>query len=118
MALTKDIVNFLKIYGITIKKTFNRSKCREVNKKEFFLNPQKRSLLYDWSIVLYDQYNHTLYYLEIPAKSLKSIDDDPNGITLKSNDINKLDLYITVKTLIDRKSNVDFSKFIVKVFDV
>lgn len=114
----KDIVNFLKIYGITIKKTFNRSKCREVNKKEFFLNPQKRSLLYDWSIVLYNQYNHTLYYLEIPAKSLKSIDDDPNGITLKSNDINKLDLYITVKTLIDRKSNVDFSKFIVKVFDV
>ena len=39
-------------------------------------------------------------------------------LPLKSNDINKLDLYITVKTLIDRKSNVDFSKFIVKVFDV
>ena len=56
--------------------------------------------------------------MEIPANSLKSIDDDPNGLTLKPNDSNKVDLYINTETMIERKSNIDFSKFVVKVFKV
>lgn len=113
-----DIVRFLSIQGINVHKAFNRSKCREANKKEFFLNPQKRNLTQDWSMALFNQYNNSLYYLEIPANSLKSVDDDPNGLTLKPNDSNKVDLYINTETMIERKSNIDFSKFIVKVFKV
>ena len=113
-----DIVRFLSIQEINVHKAFNRSKCREANKKEFFLNPQKRNLTQDWSMALFNQYNNSLYYLEIPANSLKSIDDDPNGLTLKPNDSNKVDLYINTGTMIERKSNIDFSKFVVKVFKV
>jgi len=113
-----DIVRFLSIQGINIHKAFNRSKCREVNQKEFFLNPQKRHLTQDWSMALFNQYNNSLYYLEIPANSLKSVDDDPNGLTLKPNDSNKVDLYINTETMIERKSNIDFSKLVVKVFKV
>ena len=106
-----DIVRFLSIQGINVHKAFNRSKCREVNQKEFFLNPQKKHLIQDWSMALFNQYNNSLYYLEIPANSLKSVDDDPN-------DSNKVDLYINTETMIERKSNIDFSKFLVKVFKV
>ena len=113
-----DIVRFLSIQEINVHKAFNRSKCREANKKEFFLNPQKRNLTQDWSMALFNQYNNSLYYLEIPANSLKSIDDDPNGLTLKPNDSNKVDLYINTGTMIETKSNIDFSKFVVKVFKV
>lgn len=113
-----DIVRFLNIQGINVHRVFNRSKCRETNQREFFLNPQKSHLLQDWSMVLFNQYNNSLYYLEIPANSLKSVDDDPNGLTLKPNDSNKVDLYINVETMIERKSNIDFSKFVKKVFNV
>lgn len=54
-----------------------------------------------------------LVVLFVPSNSLKVAYGKKKGILLRSDNDNKLDLNINADTLKDRRSKIDFSKYII-----
>lgn len=80
---------------------------------EYFLNPQRSRLSVDWTIVLNNTDRHELVVLEVPAGSLRMADGGRGGLMPKSNNASQMDLHLSVDGLKDRRSGVDFSKYLV-----
>lgn len=67
----------------------------------------------DWELILNNQFMGELVYVVVPANMFTINEDGKNGLFLR-NDKPYIDLNINEKTFLDRRSQCDFSKYIVK----
>ena len=66
----------------------------------------------DWSIVLNDTENNCLIVLFVPAGSVAIRDESESGLKVRPDRPDRIELKISVDTLIDTVSSVDFSAFV------
>ena len=85
------------------------------DKGEFWANPQKKLLTTDWWIILNDNKKMELVVLNLSAGTLKADEsNNGDGLYVRTDKPNLLDINIVADTMIDRKSGILFSKYIVK----
>lgn len=108
-----EAISFLNENGISVD---NKATYAVRNEKgEFWANPQTKMLSTDWWLILNDNEKMELVILNIPKDSLKvDKDHNSNGLYTRSDKTNLLDLNINTDTLVDRKSSMDLSKYLVK----
>ena len=108
-----EAISFLNENGISVD---NKATYAVRNEKgEFWANPQTKMLSTDWWLILNDNEKMELVILNIPKDSLKvDKDHNSNGLYTRSDKTNLLDLNINTDTLVDRRSSLDLSKYLVK----
>lgn len=108
----RQAIDFLKQNGIKIGKMVNYA-CRQETREEFWVNPKEESVLENWELILNNQYCRELIYIVVPANTFSICRGENKGLFLR-NDKPYIDLNINEKTFIDKRSQCDFSKYIVK----
>lgn len=106
----KEAIDFLIDNGITLQKNVNYAK-RQDNKPEFWINPKTYALEKDWDLILNDQYKSEIVVLHIPANTFVMRMNDVCGLLPRADKPDRIDLNITVETLVDRRSKCDFSVY-------
>ena len=108
-----EAIQFLNDNGIPVDKKATYAVRNE--KGEFWANPQTKLLSTDWWLILNDNEKMELVILNIPKDTLKV---DPNhnsdGLYVRPDKTNLLDLNVNTDTLVDRKSGINLSKYLVK----
>ena len=108
-----EAIQFLNDNGIPVDKKATYAVRNE--KGEFWANPQTKLLSTDWWLILNDNEKMELVILNIPKDTLK-VDSDHNsdGLYVRPDKTNLLDLNINTNTLVDRKSGIDLSEYLLK----
>ena len=109
----KDAVSFLQEKGMPVGKKVTYA-VGQAGKDEFWANPQKELLNQEWWLILNNTTTMELLVLKVPKKTLVAKTDKTDGLQVRSDKPELLDLNINMNTLRDRKSNVDFAPFVVK----
>lgn len=106
----KEALKFLVDNGVEIGKNVNYSKRMET-RPEFWIEPRKNVIDGDWYMVLNNQYINELIVLHIPAKTFSIKSENVTGLVLRRDNPARIELNISVETLIDRTSKCDFKSF-------
>ena len=109
-----EAIEFLNGKGVTISKTVTYSVLSD-DKKEFWANPKVSFLDSDWNFVLNDNQKMELIVLTIPAHELKLATEEDNGIYVRTDKHDKMDIKLAYEGLIDKRSGINFSKYITKI---
>lgn len=80
----------------------------------FWANPQTKLLQTDWNIDLNDTVDSKLLVLNIPADSLHLKTEDMDGLHVRSDKPNMIDLRIERESLLEINSKIDFTKFLLQ----
>ena len=108
-----EAIKFLNENGMIVDRTATYAVKNE--KGEFWANPQRKLLTEDWWLILNDNENMELLILHIPKDSIKvDSDHSGNGLFVRSDKMNLLDLNINASTLVDRKSGIELKTYFVK----
>ena len=105
-----EALQYLKDHDVAVGKNVSYAVRRD-NKAEFWLNPRATMLSKDWCIVLNDNVNHNLIVLNIPANKIALNSGETQGLIVRSDRPELIDLNIDLETLVDRRSGVDFKQF-------
>lgn len=109
-----EVLSFLKSNGIIIKTKYVSYAKLQDKTDCFWNNARAEETGKDWTLVLNNQMKKTIYVLEIPANSFEFSESPESGkICLRKDKQYYMDLNIDAKKFIDKKSSIDFSKFIV-----
>lgn len=85
------------------------------DKGEFWANPQKKLLSTNWWIILNDNKKMELVVLNLPTGTLKADEsNNGDGLYVRTDKPNLLDINIFADTLVDRKSGIPFSSYLIK----
>ena len=106
----KDAISFIAENGISVGKKSTYA-VKQLEKEEFWANSTKELLNQEWWLILNNTATLELIVLKVPEGSLTIKND---GLQVRADKPELLDLNINTSTLRDRKSNVDFSPFVVK----
>ena len=109
----RQAVDYLIQIGVTPIKNLNYA-CRQETREEFWINPKKDAVNEDWALILNNQFSRELIYFFIPANTFMINDGKRNNGLFVRLDKPCIDLNINEKTFIDRRSQLDFSPYIVK----
>lgn len=108
-----EVISFLKSNGIIIKTKYVSYAKLQDKTDCFWNNARAEETGKDWTLVLNNQMKKTIYVLEIPANSFEFSESPESGkICLRKDKQYYMDLNIDAETFIDKKSSIDFSKFI------
>lgn len=107
----KEAIAFLKESGIAVLSNVNYA-SRQPNKEEFWMNPSVKALDKDWSIILNNQYTNEIIVLHIPAGTFSLRTADKEGLYIRRDQPQKIDLNICVETLNDKRSKKPFGRFV------
>lgn len=108
-----DAIDHLKNQGILVEKNVTYSTLQNKSDR-FWSNPKVNLLEKDWYSVLNNNNDMELFVLEIPAKSLNIQTDKKEGLRIRQDKPNMLDLNIDSRTFIDYGRKINFSPFIKK----
>ncbi len=105
--------SFLKSNGIKLNtKYVSYAKLQEKTNR-FWNNARVEETSNPWTLVLNNQIKKIIYVLEIPSDSFEFTEYPENGkICVRKDRQHYMDLNINARTFVDRKSSIDFSKFI------
>lgn len=107
-----EIISFLKSKGFSIKTNYISYAKRQDKSDYFWNNARAEETKNKWTLILNNQVEKVIHVLEIPAHSFEfSTIPESGKICLRKDKQYYMDLNINAKTLIDRKSCIDFSKF-------
>lgn len=110
----KEAAQFLAENGVSLsKKNTNYAKL-QTNALYFWLNPHIRSLDSDWDLVLNNQFKSEIIVLHIPAGTFKLRDSASQGLVVRHDKPERIDLNIAEDSLVDQRSKCDFGKYCVK----
>ena len=109
----KEAIQFLESKGIKLEKTVNYS-IPQSGKKAFWLNPSVSCIGKDWNLILNNTNKTELILIRIPKDTLTLASDQSTGLKVRKDQPQRIDLSISVDTLIDSVSKIDFSKFVIK----
>lgn len=107
----KEALRFLEENHITIGKQTNYAK-REDARPEYWINPQRSVVSKDWYLVLNNQYTCELTVMFIPANSFAIRTDNTDGLVVRNDRPDRIEINISSETLIDRTSKQSFEKFV------
>ena len=107
-----DAIEYLTAKGIELGKKPSYG-VKQPEKDEYWLNPQTYLLEKEWFVILNNNATMELTILKIPANSLCLKTDNTKGLLVRLDKPTLIDLNLNTATLIDRKSGVDFSGFVV-----
>lgn len=104
----REIVDFIKSKGIDMNCYF--SYCHLLSEKHlYYLNPLTEGLKKDMILILHNQDNHEINLLRFPANTFSEED-----LVLRKDKPIYIDVQIDSRTLKEKKSGKDFSKFLWK----
>lgn len=106
----KEALSFLEANGIVVGKQNNYAKRGDA-RTEYWINPQSTVVGKDWYLILNNQYECELIVLHIPANSFVLHSDKAEGLIVRNDSPNRIELNISADTLIDRTSKCSFKKF-------
>ena len=111
----KEAIEYVESKGVMLGKNITYA-VRQEGKKEFWANPPTSYLSDDWFLILNDTSDMKLLVLKVPARDLSVTTEKTNGLYIRK-DRNAIDLKLSGKTLKDRYSDVEFSKYIIERMD-
>ncbi|MBR1884812.1 MAG: GIY-YIG nuclease family protein [Schwartzia sp.] len=106
----KTAISFLEEKGVPIGQKATYAVKKE-EKNEFWVNPNKELLQQEWWLILNNTASMELIVLKIPRNSLVL---EKDGLQLRTDRPELIDLHIHTDTLKDRRSGVDFAPFVIK----
>ena len=107
-----EAITFLGEKGYHIGKNVNYAK-RQEKKPEFWINPNVKALGRDWDLILNNQYDNEIILLHIPANTFVMRSDSKTGLVPRHDQPQKIDLTIDSDTLIDKRSKLVFSTYVI-----
>ena len=107
----QDIKNICNSNGYNVNVTFNIA-SKNATQDVYWVNPNVDSLKEDWTLVLNDNINKTLYCFDIPANSI-------HYSLIKMKNQKEIDLQINYRDLnfTDKRSGLLFKKWLVKTIN-
>ena len=110
-----ETIKFLESQNIKINKSAcTYARCQD-NKKFYWMNPRVEYIEKNWDIILNNQHENEIILMRVPKNTFKKSNTREDGYLLIRKDKPiYLDVHITSETFTDLKSNIDFSKYIVK----
>ncbi len=107
----QDIKNICKSKGYNVNVTFNIP-SKNATQDVYWVNPKVNHLKEDWTLVLNDNINKTLYCFDIPANSI-------HYSLIKMKNQEEIDFQINYRDLnfTDKRSGLLFKKWLVKTID-
>ena len=87
----------------------------EVTEGSYTPNPQRKLLSSDWWLILNDNKKLELVVMNVPAGTLQADEsNNGDGLYVRSDKPQLVDLNINTVTLVDRKSGISFSDYLIK----
>ena len=108
-----EAVAYLKESGIALGKNVSYS-ALQANGEDFWINPQTKMLASDWNVILNDNAALELIVLQIPEGHLSLKQGDSEGLATRADKPNLIDLLISRETLVDKRSGIDFSPYLLR----
>ena len=105
---------FLLEKGIDLPKEFTYAN-RTQRTPEFYINPQTYLSEREWFIVFNNQFEHEIMLFKVPQNELRS-ESNGGNLILRKDKPYYYEIYVNSETLIDRKSKINFSKYLVNRF--
>lgn len=112
----KQAIEFLEKTGVVLSNNVNYA-SRQDNREEFWINPKEEVVTVDWELILNNQFTGELIYLKIPANTFAISKKENDGGLCLRNDKPCIDLNINAESFLDRRSQCDFSKYIISKFN-
>lgn len=106
----KEALEFLKDNGVSIGKNVNYSKRME-SRAEFWIEPRRTVIDTDWYMVLNNQFINELIVLHIPENTFSLKAEESEGLVLRRDNTARIELSISVETLVDRTSKCSFKEY-------
>ena len=108
-----DALAYLKEKGVVPGKNVTYA-VKKTGKDEFWANPQTNLLEKDWWLVLNNNEAMELVVMHVPAGKLALAENGSAGLFVRIDKKELIDLNISTGTFKDRKSEVDFSPYVVE----
>lgn len=108
-----EALAYLADKGISVGKKVTYA-VKQSSKNEFWANPKTDLLNHDWWLILNNNETMELIVIKMPKNALKLKAQDQNGLMVRADKTDLIDLNIDAVSLRDRKSNVDFASYVVK----
>ena len=108
-----EAISFLNDNGVGMDNKATYSVLSD-DKSSFWANPRTKLLKEDWDIILNDTSKMELIVMHVPANSLKLSNDDENGLVVRNDKPELIDLKLDVQDFVDKRSRINFGKYIVK----
>lgn len=109
----KEAVQFLHDNGIVISDYVSYSK-RQKNRSIFWINPHITILEKDWYIVLNNQFENEIIVMHVPANTFSLKSKKGEGLVVRHDRPEKIDLTICTDTFIDNRSKCNFAPYVIK----
>ena len=68
----------------------------------------------NWCMILNDTSSHELVVLRVPKETIALKHDDSKGLVTRSDKPDLIDLMISRKTLVDKRSGFNFAPFLIR----
>lgn len=108
-----EAITYLQDKGITVGKNLTYA-VKQQGKEEFWANPKKELLEQEWWLILNNNEEMELIVLKVPKHSVSLDTKGGTGLLLRADKPDLIDLNLNTKTFKDRKSNLDFTQYIVE----
>ncbi len=106
-----DAIAYLEEKGIVLGKKLTYA-IKQNGEDRFWANPKTDMLAHEWWLVLNNNEDMELVVMKVPAKVLNIRNGDSDGLVVRMDKPDMIDLNINTKNFIDRKSGVNFSAFV------
>lgn len=108
----KEAIQFLSEQGIYLGNDVSYA-IRQDNKDDCWANPKVELLEKEWYIILNNNVEKELIVLMVPANSFRLRTDGENGLYVRADKPDMVDLRISVYDFRDTRSNMDFSSYVI-----
>lgn len=111
-----DAIKLLLENGIVIERECNYAK-RQNKRLEYWVNPKVSVVEEKWDLILNNQFEKKLIYIQVPAKTFTVDGSMENGLYIRKDRPIYIDLNILENTLCDRRSGCDFSQYVKEIIN-
>ena len=108
-----DALAFLGEKGISVGKKATYA-VKQAGKDEFWANPKKDLLNHEWWLILNNNESMELIVLKVPGGALTLKSETTDGLLVRPDKPDMIDLNINTNSKKKKKSNVDFSVYVLK----
>ena len=82
------------------------------DKKKYWINPGVEQLEKEWLIILNNTITKELLVLRVPAKTFHVLDSAGEGLYVRTDKPNLVNIKLDLETLVEKQSSVDFSPLV------
>ena len=108
-----EAITFVKENGVLVGNNVTYA-VKQEGKDEFWANPRTNLLNKEWWLILNNNIAMELIVIQILPNVFSLKTKTSNGLQVRQDKPDLIDLNIKIETLKDRKSNVDFTPYVVK----